>query len=611
MSYVTILWSMAAASALLLAVIHAIVWALDRHAHANLAFLIVALAVAGIAPIELGMMHSATPAEWGEWVRWCQVPIFVATVGTILFVRFHLGTGRWWLARTIIAFRSAILLISFTTDPNFNFQRIDSIDRVSFLGEEVSIVGDAVTSSWQWVASVCGVMFVLFILDASLTLFRQGGWDARRKASIVGGGVVAFAAISILNTQLMIWGLVRAPVIIALPFLITLGAMAFELSRDILRAPALARDLRESERRLELAASAAGLGLWDWDTVRNRMWVTERARALCGLSKNESIDPDRWLGMVHPEDAAGVRQAVGEAMANGQEYVAEYRVRLPNGHTRWIAARGRSEPDSNGRPALMRGVIRDITDQRQTQDESAELRRELAHAGRVTMLGQLASALAHELNQPLGAILRNAEAAEMILSTASPDLDELRAIIADIHRDDRRAGELIERLRALLKRRCMDMQAIALDDLVQDVCSVVRPDATARRVTLECMIAAGLPMVPGDRVHLSQVMINLIINGMDAISASEQRRRSVIVVARRGEGSVEVAVTDSGAGIPAELVRKVFEPFFTTKPAGMGMGLAVSRTIVEAHGGRIWAENNATGGATFRFTLPVLKESVQ
>jgi len=242
---------------------------------------------------------------------------------------------------------------------------------------------------------------------------------------------------------------------------------------------------------------------------------------------------------------------------------------------------------------------------RQTRQELEELRSEVARAGRVTALGQLASALAHELSQPLGAILRNAEAAELHLNNPSPDLEELRAIVADIRKDDRRAGDVIEQMRALIKRRTLQMSPLPLNELVEDVISLVHSDALAKHVALDYVVAPGLPLVSGDRVHLSQVLLNLIINGMDALQAAPVSNKRVMIEARpREEGRVEVAVTDSGPGVPPEVIDKVFDPFFTTKSSGLGMGLPISRTIIEAHGGRLWAEHAPDGhGLTFRFTL--------
>jgi signal transduction histidine kinase len=251
-------------------------------------------------------------------------------------------------------------------------------------------------------------------------------------------------------------------------------------------------------------------------------------------------------------------------------------------------------------------LSRDALLTRRTQQQLEELRIELARAGRVTALGQLASALAHELSQPLGAILRNAEAAALHLQSRTPDLTELCAIVTDVRTDACRAGDVIDRMRALIKRRTLEMQPLLLNELVQDVFALVRFDAIERHVSLDCAIASELPLVSGDRVHLSQVLLNLIINGMDALQTSTGHTKRVLIGARRGaDGKIEVAVTDSGPGISPEVLDKVFDPFFTTKLGGMGMGLPISRTIVEAHGGRLWAEAGTGGrGFTFRFTLP-------
>ena len=250
---------------------------------------------------------------------------------------------------------------------------------------------------------------------------------------------------------------------------------------------------------------------------------------------------------------------------------------------------------------LSRGFILN----RQTRQELEDLRSELARAGRVTALGQLASALAHELSQPLSAILRNAEAAEIHLSNPAPDLDELREIVADIRKDDQRAGDVIEQMRSLIKRRTLQMHPLALNEVVEDVISLVHSDALARHVALDYVMTPGLPLVSGDRVHLSQVLLNLIINGMDAMQTCPASSKRVVIEARpREEGRVEVAVTDSGPGLPPGAIDKVFDPFYTTKSGGLGMGLPISRTIIEAHGGRLWAERAPEGsGLTFRFTL--------
>jgi len=245
---------------------------------------------------------------------------------------------------------------------------------------------------------------------------------------------------------------------------------------------------------------------------------------------------------------------------------------------------------------------------RRAETELLQQRTEMAHVTRVSTMGQLASALAHEINQPLGAILRNTEAAEIFLKSDAPDLAELRAILLDIRKDDQRAGEVIDRMRGLLKRRNLELSAVDLNELVAETVDLTRPDAKARQIRMEFTRATGLAPIRADRVHLQQVLINLILNGMDAMKDCANGERFLSVAVRATEAdAIEVSVTDAGSGIPEDKLGRVFEPFFTTKPAGMGMGLAISRTIVEAHGRKIRARNNPTKGATLTCILPLAR----
>ena len=213
-------------------------------------------------------------------------------------------------------------------------------------------------------------------------------------------------------------------------------------------------------------------------------------------------------------------------------YQTEYRLMLPDGATRWISSQGRVEFDATGQPVLIRGTARDVTARKQAEQETQLLRQEIAHAGRVSMMGQLASGLAHEINQPLASILRNAEAAELFLQHPSPDLDEIRAILSDIRSDDERAGHVIDRMRGLLKRQTLDTGRLDVGALVGDVAALVRIDAATRQVKLDVDVPADLPHVRGDRVQIQQVLLNLILNGMDALNGTRLEDRRVDVTAR-------------------------------------------------------------------------------
>jgi C4-dicarboxylate-specific signal transduction histidine kinase len=241
--------------------------------------------------------------------------------------------------------------------------------------------------------------------------------------------------------------------------------------------------------------------------------------------------------------------------------------------------------------------------------EGQRLRQDLAHVGRVSTVGELTASLAHELNQPLTAILANAQAARRILESDKADLTELRAIVGDIVDDDKRASEVIRRLRGFLKKGTLERSSVDMGELVGQVARLVAGDAILRNVVIQLELARDLPSVYGDRVQLQQVVLNLILNGLDAMRDSKAGNRTLVLrTARDGPATVEVTVQDSGAGIEKTDLEHIFAPFYTTKADGLGMGLAIVRSIVEAHAGRVGARNNPEGGATFSFALPAVKE---
>jgi C4-dicarboxylate-specific signal transduction histidine kinase len=249
---------------------------------------------------------------------------------------------------------------------------------------------------------------------------------------------------------------------------------------------------------------------------------------------------------------------------------------------------------------------RDFVMSKHAADKVAELQSQLAQVERVGILGQLTPSLTHELAQPLSANAANAATALKHLACGKPDLEEVRAILADIRSDSRRGIELVARMRALFKRRTIEMRPLRIEYLVQDVVALAGAEVTSKRVALSLLMQPALPLVLADRVHLSQVLLNLLLNSIHAVQLRPPDARRVVIeaCADNGKGEVEIAVRDSGHGIPADIVDKIFGPFFTTKPEGMGIGLALSRTIVEAHGGRLWADHmSGDDGAIFRFTL--------
>lgn len=278
-------------------------------------------------------------------------------------------------------------------------------------------------------------------------------------------------------------------------------------------------------------------------------------------------------------------------------------------HTRNMAAGKRTHKRliASFAPAslLKQGVSRLRLGKHQTAKRDAERRQELAHIARVAMLGGLTTSLAHELNQPLAAILSNAQAGTHLLDAAHPDTSELRAILDDVAADARRAGEVIRHLRSLLQNGQPKRQPLDLNEVIGDAIRLTHSEALLAEITVSPDLAPSLPSILGDRIQLQQVILNLLMNGFDALKGTSDRARCVRIGTRSlARKTVEVAVSDNGGGIAPDKLESAFEPFVTEKPAGMGVGLSICRSIVQAHGGRIWASNNTEWGATVRFVLP-------
>jgi PAS domain S-box-containing protein len=334
-------------------------------------------------------------------------------------------------------------------------------------------------------------------------------------------------------------------------------------------------------------------------------FVNHRAEAILGYSRQEwYADPNFWANHVHPDDRDWAVALCTKATADGDDHVMQYRMLAADGRVLWVhdmvrVVAGRAD----GRRQL-RSVIVDITERKQAELEAQKQRQLLTHLTRVATLGELSGALAHELSQPLTSILSNAQAAQRFLAREPVDLGEVRDILKDIVDDDRRAGAVIRRWRTLLRKGETQLHPLDLNDVTNEVLRLAHSELSAHRVTVIAQLTPGLPAVRGDRVGLQQVLLNLIVNACDAMKLNEPAHRHLTVITGLdGAGAVQVSIADCGVGIPADKIERVFEPFFTTKEHGVGLGLAICRSIVAAHGGRMWATNNSDRGATFCFAL--------
>ena len=363
----------------------------------------------------------------------------------------------------------------------------------------------------------------------------------------------------------------------------------------------------KADRKFRMAVEASSNGIVLVNSDGRVVLVNAQTERLFGYSRGEligqSVDmlvPERFRG-VHPDHRAGfMASPAAREMGSGRELFA----RRKDG-TEFAVEIGLS-PFSTEEGTIVLTSVVDITARVRSEREIAQQRNELAHLSRVNMLGELSGSLAHELNQPLTAILSNAQAAVRFLAHAQPDLNEVREILADIVSEDKRAGEVIRRLRLLLKKGEVQPQALNVNDLVLEVLKLVRSDLVNQGVIAHTELALNPPVLHADRVSLQQVLINLVMNACDAMAGiAGKDRRFTITTELAGDDLVRVSVSDNGTGIPSEKLEQVFAPFYTTKAHGMGLGLSVCRTIIAAHGGELRAANNSGHGATFYFTLPV------
>jgi PAS domain S-box-containing protein len=395
-------------------------------------------------------------------------------------------------------------------------------------------------------------------------------------------------------------------VLVAVQFALIVALLIQSISR---RRDRLA--LAETAHRFQLARVAGKLGIWQWDVTNERLIVEPELKELLGFDATEADEPTAdWSVLIHAEDLSRFRRAAREhAQGITPSFELQYRMLDKRGHVRWFLSRGQA--------MIVRGRIIgaaiDITDRKRDEDERAqtlvqlqEQRNELAHLGRAAMAGALSGAVAHELNQPLSAMMSNARAALQFLAKGSADRQEIKEILADIESDGRRAGEVIRHLRSLLRRGEAQFETVHIDVIIDQVLRLINSDLISHNIKVVHEPMAGMPPISVDPVQLQQVLLNLLSNACDALKGVNPRERRIAIgVSMRGAAKIRISVSDNGSGFSDNNPEHLFKPFVTTKRSGLGLGLSISRSIVEAHGGRIWAENNRDAGATFYIDLAV------
>jgi len=399
------------------------------------------------------------------------------------------------------------------------------------------------------------------------------------------------------SSEATVVGLQMFLIVLAIPMLL-LGA-ATEETRNAMQTA------RANEELMALSAVAADSCLWQYDRSTERFWMTENGRAMFGLDTNHPLTRVSIEQRIHPNDRQAAVEAVRAASSADSLVDTEFRIVRPNGEVRWIRARGRARKNVRENTTTLSGTFADITERKTAEHEAALRRTEIAHLMRVSMLGELSGGLAHELVQPLTAILSNAQAARVLVNDEHPALAEIAEALEDIISDDNRAGEVLHRMRGLLKRSEPKYETVDLNEIIGSTLQLLHSELISRRVKAVCALEDALPLVCGDRVQLQQVLLNLVINAVDSMNDQAPSRRVIRIGTQSiDEGRIEVGVEDQGPGLTPAQQEHIFQPFFTTKGRGLGLGLSICSSIIKAHGGSLSLMNNPTGGATATFILP-------
>jgi PAS domain S-box-containing protein len=368
--------------------------------------------------------------------------------------------------------------------------------------------------------------------------------------------------------------------------------------------------LRQSEAYLAEAQKLTHTGSWAWDVAEERAsHLSEEWYCIYGFDPEEGMPTwEKRLERIHPDDRTRQRQAIDRAISEKSDYEVEYRILLPGGAVRYIRTVGHPVLNASGDLVQFVGSSTDITERKQAEEALHQAQTDVARINRITTMGELTASLAHEVKQPIAAAVTDANTCVRWLSRDNPDVEEAREAASRVVKDATRAAEIITRVRHLFKKGTPEQALIDMNEIIREMIVLLGSDATRYDVSIQTELATDLPKVMGDRVQLQQVLMNLMTNSIDAMKDLDGARE-LIIFSQAENGHLMISVSDTGVGLPPKQADQIFDAFFTTKPQGTGMGLRISRSIVESHGGRLWAAANSPRGARFHLTLPIEAEA--
>jgi PAS domain S-box-containing protein len=376
---------------------------------------------------------------------------------------------------------------------------------------------------------------------------------------------------------------------------------------DITARKLVEEELRWNEALLAQAQHVSSTGGFFWRPTTGEITWSEEVYRIFEVEASAAITPELIFTRLHPEDHEAFTEVLTRRAAEGGDFVFEHRLLLPDGRVKYLHSVAQATQGENGQ-LLYVAAVQDVTDRRHSEEALGRARSELARASRVTSLGALAASIAHEVNQPLSGIVTNASTCLRMLAADPPNLEGVRKTVERTIRDGHRASDVIIRLRSLFSNKDVAMETLDLNRLVTEVVALTRMELQRGKVVVKYELSERLPTITGDRIQLQQVILNLVLNAIDSMGkVSERERQMILRTQTETDGNVRLTVQDSGIGLHGSEANRLFEAFYTTKEEGMGIGLSVSRSIIESHNGRIWASANDGPGTSFAISIPSIK----
>jgi PAS domain S-box-containing protein len=598
MSWITVVWSMNAAACLTLAAIYFVVWCKQRGSWMYLAFSCSAVAGAALTAFELTQLRAHTVEQYSAVLRWTQFPVWTLVVSLVIFVRLYFHAGRPWLAWSVCGLRTFALILNFILIPNLSYREITSLRRVWWWGDETVSVPVGVTNPWILVAQLSSLLLIVFFIDATITVWRR---DKRKR----GLGVVLslFSLIAVGQAVLVVWGIIQVPFLACFAILGLLAVMGYELSSDIFRAAKLARELEISEKRFNLAADSANLGMWEWDLEKDEIWVTPTRRAQLGFSPSERITFDELISRWHADDREKVRQAVNEAIQEGKDYQAEFRVVRANGSMHWVCARGRVHLDEQRKPKRLTGISLDITARKEAealarqqrheleqlrQQRTAFLEREIAERARlerevIESCAREQRRIAYELHDGVGQQLVSiALSAKLLEEQLRPDRPgEAEKASAIVRLANEAARQVRLTARSLEGADGVGDLKTALESLAMNISQNCRVKSVVKANGTSSPISAPVS------AQLYRIAQEAMRNALEHGAA-----REVLIQLTFGPEDMVLTVQDDGKG-------------FDGKANGHGMGLRIMRYRAQCIGGSCEVHAGPSQGTVVHCRVPL------